>query len=118
MPSTGGTLFYWYRISSSDSCGYDYGYVRANTTTLKTYNLCLEHGIDELDARFGQSGSLYTGPTITIRFRATTDSSLVSSFYIDDVRVSTALQGVIDPNGMDGERLTRPAEAGFAVGSN
>ena len=35
-------------------------------------------------------------------------SSLVSSFYIDDVSVSAALQGVTDPNGMDGEQLTKP----------
>ena len=107
VPSTGGTLFYWYRISSSDSCGYDYGYVRANTTTLRTYNLC-----SSTASTTWTQGSIslaaYAGQTITLRFRATTDSSLVSSFYIDDVSVSAALQGVTDPNGMDGEQQTKP----------
>ena len=38
-------------------------------------------------------------------------SSLISSFYIDDVSVSAALQGVTDPNGMDGEQLTSPSRS-------
>ena len=41
-------------------------------------------------------------------FRATTDSSYSSSFYIDDVSVSAAFQGVTDPDGMEGEQVTKP----------
>ncbi len=107
VPSTGGTLVYWYRIASSDVCGYDYGYVRANTTTLKTYSLC-----SSTASTTWKQGSVslaaYAGQTISIKFRATTDSSYTSSFYVDDVSVATALLPIADPEGLDGEQLTKP----------
>lgn len=86
------TLSFWHRITSSDTCGYDYGYVRvlpngaATPTTVKTFNLC----------RTGQTSgwvsntidlSAYAGQTITLIFRATTDVSQVSSFFLDDTRL-------------------------------
>jgi subtilisin family serine protease len=84
------TLSFYHRITSSDSCGYDYGYVRVvsngTTTTVKTFNLCtttqtsgwVKNTVDL---------SAYAGRTVTLAFRATTDVSAMSSFYIDDTRL-------------------------------
>jgi hypothetical protein len=107
VPSTGGTLVYWYRISSSDACGYDYGTVRANTTNLVTYNLC-----SSTASTTWRQGSVslaaYAGQTISIKFRATTDVSYASSFYVDDVSITTALLPIADPNALPGDQLTKP----------
>lgn len=50
----------------------------------------------------------YAGQTVSLRFRATTDSSYSSSFYIDDVAVVVALQIIPDDGGMEGEQRTQP----------
>ncbi len=84
------TLSFWQRISSTDVCGYDYGYVRVLsngvTTTVKSYNLCSSNNTSgwvntKIDL------STYAGKTVTIIFRATTDSSNISSFFIDDTQL-------------------------------
>lgn len=82
------TLRYWYYLESSDVCGYDYGYVQVGTgtsmKTLKTYRLCAPtntngwmRGAITLDA--------YAGKTIRLLFKARTDFSLISNFFVDDV---------------------------------
>ncbi len=109
VPATGGTLYYWYSISSTDVCGYDYGYIRVNTTNLRTYNLCAS-GATGGYVQGSVSLAAYAGQTVTLKFRSTTDSSYSSSFYIDDVSVGTALgiQPIADPNGFVGDALTQP----------
>jgi hypothetical protein len=84
VPSGGATLYYRYRITSSDYCGWDYAYVRVGTTNLATYNLCTStqtggyvQGSVNLNA--------YAGQNVNLNFRMTTDTSLVSSFYLDNV---------------------------------
>ena len=52
------------------SCGDDYGYVRANTTTLRTYNLCSSTASTTW-TQGSVSLAAYAGQTITLRFRAT-----------------------------------------------
>ncbi len=84
VPSTGATLTYWYRISSSDWCGYDYGYVRINNTTLKTYNLCSSSSTSEY-VQDSVNLNAFAGQTVTLRFKATNDYVYESSLYIDDV---------------------------------
>ena len=80
-------LSYWYQIDSADYCGYDYGYVRVlvngTTTTLKTFRLCTT---TKTTGWVGERLNLstYAGRTVTLIFRARTDSSLVSSFFLDD----------------------------------
>ncbi|MCX6050825.1 MAG: M4 family metallopeptidase [Chloroflexi bacterium] len=97
VPATGGTLSYAYRITSSDSCGYDYGYVKVNNTNLKTYNLCASNATNGF-VQGSASLSAYAGQTVTLKFRVTTDASLLSSFYIDNVTFTGgALVEVLDP---------------------
>ncbi|MER2599813.1 MAG: M4 family metallopeptidase [Caldilineales bacterium] len=107
VPTSGATLTYWYKITSTDSCGYDYGYVRVNTTTVKTYNLCSTSATSSY-VQGSVSLAAYAGQTVSLRFRATTDSSYSSSFYIDDVAVVVALQIIPDDGGMEGEQRTQP----------
>jgi subtilisin family serine protease len=80
-------LHFWYRSASADLCNYDYAYVLVNGSTVKTYNLCKStnnsgwtHQVIDLAA--------YSGTTISLAFKVTTDSSLSSSFYIDDVVIT------------------------------
>ena len=106
VPAKGGALNYAYRISSSDSCGYDYGYVKVNNTVLKTYNLCKTNVTTGFIAT-SVSLSAYAGQTVTIRFRATTDASLISSFYIDNVAFTAAALTIdVDPYASEG--ITTP----------
>lgn len=81
-------LHFWYQIDSEDLCGYDDGYVEVAvngvTTTLLQLDLCEETSSPtwtqaQLDL------SYYAGQTVTVRFVATTDYWLRSSFFVDDV---------------------------------
>ncbi len=85
-------LTFWYRSVSSDWCGYDYAYANliAGSTTiqLRRYNLCSS---SNTNAWVQQQFSLaaYAGQTVTVVFRASADGSYVSSFYVDDVTLTT-----------------------------
>ena len=84
VPATGGTLAYSYKIESTDKCNYDFAYVEVNTTVLKTYSLCTTTATAGYVAG-SVSLTPYAGQTITLGFRAKTDSSVESSFYVDNV---------------------------------
>ncbi|MFZ2487173.1 MAG: M4 family metallopeptidase [Anaerolineae bacterium] len=101
------TLTYWYRITSSDVCGYDYGYVRVNSTNVKTYNLCSSTKMSSY-AQGSVSLAAYAGQTVTLSFRLTTDSSYTSSMYVDDVAIATAFQGLLEEPGLATGDFTRP----------
>ena len=83
-------LSYWYQISSTDYCNYDYAYVRitANgaTKTLATHSLCAaKKTATWVKQRIDISS--YAGKTVTITFRVKNDASLVSSFFVDDTAI-------------------------------
>ncbi len=108
------TLSFWHRIVSSDACGYDYGYVRVTsngvTTNVKTYSLCSANQTSgwvntKLDL------SSYAGRTITVSFRATTDSSLESSLYVDDTKLVSGNTCVVTSEEADGA-IENPAQDG------
>lgn len=85
-------LSYYYRISSSDYCGYDYGYVNlivnGQTTQLRRHSLCTTYN-SATYVRGDLNLSAHAGKTVTLAFRATNDSSFTSSFYVDDVSLKT-----------------------------
>jgi subtilisin family serine protease len=91
VPAGGATLSYYYYQTSSEgtSVAYDYLRVRVYNSsgtllgTLKTYS-----NRSTRNAWVADSASLssYAGQTVRIQFEATTDSSLVSSFFVDDVK--------------------------------
>jgi subtilisin family serine protease len=96
------TLSFWHRIVSSDSCGYDYGYVRVTsngvTTNVKTYNLCTTTQTSGwVNTKIDLSS--YAGRTITLSFRATTDVSLESSFFVDDTQLVSGNTCVVTSEG-------------------
>jgi subtilisin family serine protease len=108
------TLSFYHRIASSDTCGYDYGYVRVVsngvTTNVKTFSLCTSTQTSSW-VKTTVDLSSYAGRTITLAFRATTDTSAMSSFYIDDTRLvsgSTCVaaageaEDIVEPAAVDG----------------
>jgi bacillolysin len=108
VPAAGGTLSYVYKITSSDVCGYDYGYVKVNNTNLKTYNLCSSNATNGF-VQGSTSLSAYAGQTVTLKFRSTTDSSYSSSFYIDNVIFTAgAIDEEVDPHASDGVTAPEP----------
>jgi len=98
VPTGGGTLTYGYKIDSSDACGYDFAYVEVNGTSLKTYNLCRTNVTTGYVAGTVNLAA-YAGQLVTLRFRATTDKSMLSSFYLDNVVLTAgALVETPDPH--------------------
>jgi hypothetical protein len=89
VPSDAITLNYWYWTVSEDWCDYDYATIRLGPDVLTTYDLCEANNtggweyqqIDVTDWR---------GQTVELRFVAETDWLLGSSFFLDDVSISTA----------------------------
>src|SRR6185503_15401138 len=82
--STPATLRLWYWIASEDVCGYDFGYVKVNSSAIYTWNLCdatSSGGWVMLDLNLGA----YTGQTVTLSIQVDTDESLNSNLFIDDV---------------------------------
>ena len=84
------TLSFWNRITSTDACGYDFGYVRvvANGTTanVKTFNLCSSTQTSGW-VKTNVDLTSYAGQTVTLVFRATADSTQISSFFVDDANL-------------------------------
>ena len=82
------TLSFWLHIDTAEtgSTAYDKLTVSVNGTTLKTYS--------NVDAAGGYQQrtfdlSAYAGQTVTVKFTGTEDSSLQTSFVIDDTSVQT-----------------------------
>lgn len=79
------TLHYAYWIQSEeDQCGFDFGGLVVDDQVLDKLPLCKPN-----KSANWQQGTLnlvaYVGQTLNIQFRAETDASATSSFYIDDV---------------------------------
>lgn len=90
VPSS-GSLTYWWYMTSSEGTGTAYDYLR-----VKVYNASTGALIATLKTRSNRdtrnawvqdtiSMAAYAGQTVKITFEVTTDSSLTTSFFIDDV---------------------------------
>jgi hypothetical protein len=86
--ATSATLSYWYRISSTDQCNYDFGYLRINGVAQTTYDLCssTDTGGQYVQATYDMFP--YRGTSPEVRFQAVTDNSVVSSLRVDDVALN------------------------------
>lgn len=90
--SSNATLKYWWYMTSSEGTGtaYDYMYVRLYSTagslitTLRTWSNKNARNVWSQDSI---SLAAYAGRTVQLRFMTTTDYSLPSTFWIDDVSV-------------------------------
>ncbi|MFE5580747.1 M4 family metallopeptidase [Kitasatospora sp. NPDC056531] len=83
------TLSFWLHVDTAEtgSTAYDKLTVQVNGTTLKTYS--------NVDAAAGYQQrtfdlSSYAGQTVTLKFTGTEDSSLQTSFVIDDTSIQTS----------------------------
>ena len=90
--STPATLSYWIRTDTAEtgSTAYDTMKVQVisggTTTTLKTYS---NVGASSTYAQFSHSLAAFAGKTITVKFLMSEDSSLQTSFVVDDTAVAT-----------------------------
>lgn len=104
VPAGTSMLHYWYWSASEESvCTYDYFRIKVNATTIYTRNLC---GDTNSSGWVEASLSLaaYANTSITLMFEVTTDGSLNSNLFLDDVFLaSTALTSPAEsvPEGMD-----------------
>ena len=84
----GATLTFWLHIDSAEtttSVQYDKLTVKAGSTTLATYsNLNKAAGYSQKSFNV----SSFAGQTVTISFTGTEDSSLQTSFVIDDTALT------------------------------
>jgi bacillopeptidase F (M6 metalloprotease family) len=88
IPSDATTLNYWYQSASEDMCGYDYAYVRFDSTTLQAYDLCEDASTSAWTSQ-QVDVTAWRGQTVQVSFTAQTDGSLNSNFFLDDVTIST-----------------------------
>lgn len=85
VPTGSPTLNYWHWIASEDDCGYDFGGVSVNSTTVvDSYDLCV--ATDTADwVLYTVDMAAYEGQTLTLQIRVETDDQLLSSLFVDDV---------------------------------
>ena len=92
---TNAKLSYWWHMTSTESTSVAYDYLRvrlydastgALLTTLRTWSNTAARNVWSQDTL---SLAAYAGKSVRVHFAVSTDSSVVSSFYIDDVSVGT-----------------------------
>ncbi len=114
IPPSAPVLRYWYWIGSQDACGYDFASVRVNGVAVQTYNLCLSNNTGGWVQGSVNLGS-YAGQLVQLRFHVTTDSSLNSNFFLDDVSLAASLlaqsQHEPAPAELDNQTQTKPEAA-------
>ena len=91
--ATAASLAYWIRTDTAESGSTVYDTLKVQvvsggtTTTLKTFS---NVGTNAMYTQFTHSLLAYKGKTITVKFLATEDSSLQTSFVLDDTSVTTS----------------------------
>lgn len=85
VPTATPYLVFYYKISSVDACGFDYGYVTINGADVNFTSLCSATDTAGVWYKKSVNLSAYAGQTITLQLRAVTDSLFISSWHIDDV---------------------------------
>jgi hypothetical protein len=91
VPS-GANLKYWWYMTSSEgtTTAYDYLYVRVYSTSgslLATLRTWSNKNTRNVWAQDTLSLAAYAGQTVKIRFTGTTDASVLSQFFVDDVAI-------------------------------
>ena len=126
MPSgaTSATLRYWYRITTAETIpgAWDTLEVQVLNSggtvlqTLATYSNQNANSAWQQSSAFNLAA--YAGQTIRIRFLATTDSSLTTSFYIDDISLLAEVAGGTTTTNYTGLWYNFPAESESGWGIN
>jgi len=84
VPANSTYLAYWRYITSSDSCGFDYGYVIVNAVIVSTYDLCSTANTGKWSKQIVDLGAS-AGTLITLQIEATNNGSIISNLFIDNV---------------------------------
>ena len=77
-------LKFYYQIRSDDECGFDFVYVLLDGNTVLQSDLCSSEETNSWQAASVDLAD-FVGSSVTVEFLVTTDSSVSSSFFIDDV---------------------------------
>jgi hypothetical protein len=92
VPSDNPHLSFWYWTDSLDICSYDYGYVMINNTPIQTWDLCSSHNTGGW-VPMSLNLSAYSGQSVSLEFRVTTDYSFSSNLFLDDVTFGSTMAG-------------------------
>jgi hypothetical protein len=84
VPTANPYLSYWYWSNSEDACGYDQAYLRINNEDIQTHELCASANTSSWISQVEDLGA-YAGQSVNLEFGIETDSTLRSSFFLDDV---------------------------------
>ena len=82
-------LHFWYWVGSEDYCGYDFFYVAVNGINVDTMDLCDSTDTGGWVQRI-LNLSAYAGTGKTVQFTVTTDGSLNSNLFLDDVSMTAS----------------------------
>ena len=82
-------LHFWYWAASEDYCGYDFFYVAVNGINVDTMDLCDSTDTGGWVQRI-LNLSAYAGTGKTVQFTVTTDGSLNSNLFLDDVSMTAS----------------------------
>jgi hypothetical protein len=124
VPAGSPYLAYWHWIASEDVCGWDYGGVIVNDTTVEdVYDLCISTNTGGW-VKHVVNLSAYTGQSVSLQIWAETDGSLNSNLVVDDVAFQASASsirsslGLFDPiNAMSRSgKITPPDERDKDVG--
>ena len=91
--ATAATLSYWIRTDTSESGSTAYDNMRvqvvdgSTATTLRTFT---NVGTNSTYTQYSHNLTAYKGKTVTIRFTMTEDSSLQTSFVVDDTALNVS----------------------------
>ena len=98
----GGTAYlaYWHYIASSDYCGYDFARITVNGTQVEQYDLCTTANTNGW-RKHVVNLSAYAGQTVTVRIRVTTDNSLNSNLFLDEMSFQATSAVQLAPAGMN-----------------
>jgi len=89
ISGTAPYFHFWYYAASEDVCGYDFFRVRVNSSEIFNISLCSNNNTGGWSqAVLNLAGMVGTGKTIT--FEVTTDGSLNSNLFLDDISMSSS----------------------------
>ncbi len=103
VPPGSSTLSYWHWAASAETeCTFDFAFVRVNGSTVDTFGLCSSTNTGGWVKRTIDLAA-YAGQTVQLQFRAETDFSVNSNWFIDDVAFGSS--------GMTFDQVERPLPA-------
>jgi hypothetical protein len=89
-------LHFWYWLASEDVCGYDFFRVKVNNSIVGGINLCSANNTGGWVEAVINLGA-YAGTGKTVMFEVTTDASLTSNLFLDDISMFASAQASEEP---------------------